>query len=60
MLDDFCNDTPTEGFETLKDDLAKKRKKMEDEEEAPDIIKEYLEKYENNAKTLKDIFLNKK
>lgn len=60
MLDDFCNDTPIEGFETLKDDLAKKRKKMEDEEEAPDIIKEYLEKYENNAKTLKDIFLNKK
>lgn len=60
MLDDFCNDTPIEGFETLKDDIAKKRKKMEDEEEAPEIIEEYLEKYKNNAKGLKATFRSKK
>ena len=60
MLYDFYNDTPIEGFETLKDDLAKRKKKMEDEEEAPDIIEEYLKKYKNNAIGLKAIFKAKK
>ena len=57
-FNEFCNDTPIEGFETLKYDLDYQKKKMEEENE--DNIEEYLKKYKEIAQNLEQIFLSKK
>ena len=46
-----------EGFKTLKDDIKELEKQMKDSEK--DNIVEYLKKYEDTAKNLKDIFTKK-
>ena len=58
MFNDFCNDTPIDGFETLKYDLEYQKKKMEEENE--DNIEEYLKKYKDIAQNLELIFKLKK
>ena len=54
MFNEFCNDTPIDGFETLKYDLESQKKKMEEENE--DNIEEYLKKYKDIAQNLEHIF----
>ena len=58
MFKDFCNDTPIDGFETLKHDLDTQKQKMEEENE--DNIEEYLKKYKDIAQNLEQIFILKK
>ena len=58
MFYDFCNDTPIDGFETLKYDLESQKQKMEKDNE--DNIEEYLKKYKDIAQDLEQIFILKK
>ena len=46
-----------EGFKTLNDDIKELEKQMKDS--GQDNIVEYLKKYEDTAKNLKDIFTKK-
>ena len=46
-----------EGFKTLNDDIKELESHMKDSEQ--DNIVEYLKKYEDTAKNLKDIFSKK-
>ena len=58
MFNEFCNDRPIDGFETLKHDLDTQKQKMEEENE--DNIEEYLKKYKDIAQNLEQIFILKK
>ena len=58
LYSSYSKDSKIEGFKTLKDDLEDLKKKMEKEEE--ENIDEYLKKYEEIAKNLETIYLNKK
>lgn len=58
MFYEFSNDTPIDGFETLKHDLDVQKHRMEEEKE--DNIEEYLKKYKDIAQNLENIFILKK
>ena len=53
----YINDEEIEGFQTLKDDIKEIKENMEISEQKN--IKEYLERYENTAKNMKQIFYEK-
>ena len=57
VFNEFCNDMPIDGFETIKYDLESQKKKMEKENE--DNI-EYLKKYKDIAQNLEQIYKLKK
>ena len=50
----YIKDVKIEGFKTLKDDIKELEKQMINSKQ--ENIKEYLEKYEDTAKNMKDIF----
>ena len=53
----FCNNIKVEGFKTLNEDLKELKQKLI--EEGEENINEYLKKYENVAKNMENIFINK-
>ena len=53
----YINDEEIEGFQTLKDDIKEIKENMEMSKQKN--IKEYLERYENTAKNMKQIFYEK-
>ena len=58
MFNNYSHDIPIDGFETLKDDLLYRKKKMDDEKE--EDIEEYLKRYKEIAQNLEQVFLDKK
>ena len=53
----YIENAKIEGFKTLKDDIIELEKNMKDS--GQENIIEYLNKYEDTAKNLKDIFSKK-
>ena len=54
LFSKYITDTKIEGFRTLKDDIKELQKKMKNSKQ--ENINEYLKKYEDTAKNMKDIF----
>ena len=54
LFSKYITDTKIEGFRTLKDDIKELQKEMKNSKQ--ENINEYLKKYEDTAKNMKDIF----